>query len=254
MKKKDLIYTISSYVTMTLSIVLGLLFIMQVIRIYDANNTPMFSRELVGKYILQILPCIILFVLSVIFIGVYAVIRNISIRNNVKPTNKDKFDNMMRLINKEDIKDNKLLKRETILRKVMIIGNIVVASISLLICLYYLLFVKKFELLEEISPQVVDAFVHFLPWIGISLVYSLINIYVCDFSYARSIEILKQIDCKKNKVTYTPSKYESIILWSVRGVIVVLAIVLIVVGATKNGYQSVFDKAANLCTECVGLG
>ena len=138
MKKKDLIYTITNYETMSLSIILGLLFIMQVIRIYDPNVYPMYTRELVGKYLLQILPCIILFVLAVIFGGVYAVIKNISTKNNVKITNKDKFDNLMRLINKEDVKDNALLKKENILRMVMIIGNIVIASAALLICLYYL--------------------------------------------------------------------------------------------------------------------
>lgn len=254
MKKKDLIYTITSYVTMSLSIILGLLFIMQVIRIYDPNVYPMYTRELVGKYLLQILPCIILFVLAVIFGGVYAVIKNISVKNNVKITNKDKFDNLMRLINKDNVKDNALLKRENILRMVMTIGNIVIASAALLICLYYLFFVKKFDVLKPISPQIIDCFVHFTPWLGITLVYSLINIYVCDFSYARSIEILKQIECQKSKKEYVAPKYEKIIVWSLRGLFITLAIVFIIVGVVNNGHESVYAKAANLCTECVGLG
>lgn len=39
-----------------------------------------------------------------------------------------------------------------------------------------------------------------------------------------------------------------------RGVLLVLALGLIVLGVLNGGLRDVFIKAANLCTECIGLG
>lgn len=36
--------------------------------------------------------------------------------------------------------------------------------------------------------------------------------------------------------------------------LLILALVLIVLGVLNGGLRDVFVKAANLCTECIGLG
>ena len=39
-----------------------------------------------------------------------------------------------------------------------------------------------------------------------------------------------------------------------RGGLLILALALIVLGVLNGGLRDVFVKAANLCTECIGLG
>ncbi|MCH5155728.1 MAG: hypothetical protein J1F69_03895 [Clostridiales bacterium] len=43
-------------------------------------------------------------------------------------------------------------------------------------------------------------------------------------------------------------------IWSVRGVIFVIAVVFIVLGIVNGGANDVLIKAINICTECIGLG
>ena len=88
MKKKDYLYIVTTYCALTLSILLGLGFIFQAIRIYDKDNLPMYSKDIVSTYLLQLLPLIIIFILIVIFLGVYVVIKNISNKQFVKIFNK----------------------------------------------------------------------------------------------------------------------------------------------------------------------
>lgn len=45
-----------------------------------------------------------------------------------------------------------------------------------------------------------------------------------------------------------------ITVWAVRGVIAVIGIVFIIVGALNGGAHDVLIKAINICTECIGLG
>ena len=40
----------------------------------------------------------------------------------------------------------------------------------------------------------------------------------------------------------------------IRGMMLVLALLLIALGAVNGGARDVFVKAANICTECIGLG
>ena len=49
-------------------------------------------------------------------------------------------------------------------------------------------------------------------------------------------------------------KKQLIILWSVRGAILMLAVVFIIVGIVNGGMADVLGKAVRICTECIGLG
>ncbi len=44
------------------------------------------------------------------------------------------------------------------------------------------------------------------------------------------------------------------VLWTVRGVILVAAVVFIVLGVLNNGMYDVLGKAKQICSECIGLG
>ena len=57
--KKESIYKIIKYVTAFFSIIMIICFIIQLARVYFGDLSPMYSRDIVGKYLLQILPIII---------------------------------------------------------------------------------------------------------------------------------------------------------------------------------------------------
>jgi hypothetical protein len=54
------------------------------------------------------------------------------------------------------------------------------------------------------------------------------------------------------KAKYT--KDRKVGLWIVRGVLLAAGIALIVVGIVNGGMADVFEKARNICTQCIGLG
>ena len=45
-----------------------------------------------------------------------------------------------------------------------------------------------------------------------------------------------------------------IAIWIIRGIVLVVAVVFIIVGALNGGARDVMIKAINICTECIGLG
>lgn len=254
MKKKEFIYIIGTYSTLTISILLGLGFIFQVIRIYDKNNLPMYSKEIVSRYLLQLLPLIITFIILVIFMGIYVVIRGISKRENIKIFNKERYLSMISHYDLKQLLKDKSFKNEYVLRLVLKIINYVICSLCLAICLIYMFSNNHLDSMEAPTPQIIDLMIHFLPWIGISLISGLICIYVNDYSYLRSINLIKKIDCVKQKKKYTPCKYEKYLLHGSQVFFIVLSITLIIIGIINNEVQDVYNKAANICTECIGLG
>ena len=72
------------------TILMGILFIMQVLRIYYGNKAT-FTREICSEYILQILPVILIWVLLVIGSYVYCSMNNYKEKEVAKLTNKSKF-------------------------------------------------------------------------------------------------------------------------------------------------------------------
>ncbi len=78
-------------------------------------------------------------------------------------------------------------------------------------------------------------------------------------SYERETTIVKRAIAKKavarkEKNVICNRKREAIILWSVRGVILAVAVVFIVLGVQNGGMADVLGKAIRICTECIGLG
>ena len=254
MKKRDYIYIVTTYCALTISILLGLGFIFQAIRIYDKDNLPMYSKDIVSTYLLQLLPLIIIFILIVIFLGVYVVIKNISNKQFVKIFNKERYQTIIKNYDFKQLLENKDFKKEHILRLIIKIINYVICGSCLLICLIYMFTNNHLNSMEAPTPQIIDLFVHFLPWIGISLISGLICIYVNDYSYLRSINNIKKLEIEKQNKKYVPCKYEKYILIGTQIFFVCLSITLIIVGIFNKEVQDVYNKAANICTECIGLG
>lgn len=250
-EKKEKVYRISTYVTSFLAVVTGILFFIQLIRIYNGDATPLYNRELVGKYLLEILPSIILFVLAVLFSGVFMTLNIVSKRKGISTSNEDRFSLLTRRVALP--KDNKDLNKEKKLRLAVRASLIALVGVCLIFCFIYVVLPSTIDGLKDPTKQVIDILIHFSPFIVISLVSGVLESFVRETSFKRSISILQGImkDLPKgNKVQEKSIKH----IWLIRGVIFGIAVGLIIYGIVSNEVIDVINKATNICSECIGLG
>lgn len=84
-------------------------------------------------------------------------------------------------------------------------------------------------------------------------------------SFVRSVSLRRELTLVKEVVKTAPapatsresepvSARETVIFWSVRGVVFAAAVALIVLGITGGGMTDVLENAIKICTSCIGLG
>ena len=239
------------------TVLMGIVFIIQLLRIYFGNN-KIFTREICVEYIVQILPVIILWILIILGSGIYYTIKNNPQKNIGKITNVYKLNLMKTYISDDDqTEEIELLKKEN--KKVLIskIVNIVILVICSFMGLCYLFNKEHFDSSGSLTEQAIQMGICLSPWVIISFI-SLIGASLYEEVSARkSIDLIKVIlKTKKNerkKVLKDYQKEENIKL-ILRISVFVIAVVLIIVGALNGQADSVLEKAINICTECIGLG
>lgn len=194
-----------------ITILLGALFILQTIRL---NNN--FSKQLIGRVLLQILPIIILWVVVFVF-SLFT--RGENVKSHVKP----------RYIGKKISKKSYLILSIAYFLTVLVCAFFTVA---------YLVQSKHFTV--EFNETMLSFFYYLLPFAGIAFVFTLIRSF---FVPTEEINLVK-IDQKK----------KLLIINICRVVLLTTTIVLIVVGLVNNQSESVLTKAISICLECVGIG
>lgn len=236
------------------TILMGILFIVQVLRIYIGNDKE-FNGDICGKYLLQILPVIIIWVLLITFSAYY--FKSNEKEKGVKITNVAKLKILENICPKysEELKEEYvILKKENKKRKISWIINIVIVAICSLMGLMYLLNKKHFDFSIDDNAQMIKLFIHLFPWVVISLISSIITTLYNERSAYKSAEIIKSLIKQKgkNKVQTKKNNNDKIILIA-RIAIVCIALTLIIHGALTGGASKVLEKAIAICTECIGL-
>lgn len=257
MNKNKLTNKIFLLIVSIQTILMGILFIIQVLRIYYGNSGT-FTREICKEYILQILPVIIIWILLIIGSAVYFNINNYTIKDTAILTQASKLENLERLCPdySEDLEEEyTLLNSEKKNRKIAWIINIAILAICSIMGLGYLLNVKHFESTGNLMDQAIKMGIHLLPWVIISFISSVIYILYVENSSRKSIEIIKIImKAKGRKSLNNIKRTNKTIKLIARISILVIAGVLIIDGINNGGAADVFYKAINICTECIGLG
>lgn len=113
----------------------------------------------------------------------------------------------------------------------------------------------KYLINQSIIPAVIFTFI----WCIFSLIFCLGLSIITRISQKSEIAYLKEAislgaAAPQRNENSAKIKKETIIMWSVRGVILTLAIIFIAVGIFNGGMADVLGKAIRLCTECIGLG
>ncbi len=266
-KDKNKIITKIILITNTsLAILMGVLFLIQICRIYFGAkpNEVMFTRELSLKYIKQILFIVILWIIGIIVGFIYSLYHTISLKNNVYPSNFTKLKNLERIMQDEDINEIELkdeyayLKNETKKRKIVWWINIGVLCVCCICSLIYICNINNFRYTDGVNPtkQVTSMVLYLLPWIILSFSSLLLCKIYEERSSKNSLEIIKKVIKIKGKkeYIYKENKQKKMAMNITSIVIGVVAVIFIIVGALNGGAESVMQKAINICTECIGLG
>lgn len=248
------------------TVLMGLLFIIQICRIYfaDPNGRP-YSREICGQYLGQILVVIIIWILLIIASGIYFIITSKDKKIFAKTSNITKLKIL--LLNAPDFtnenlnKEYELIKKEEKKRLIYKIVNISILIICSVMGLCYLLNVKHFDtnvIGENVSVtnQIVDMTFYLLPWVIISFASFIIFTILEEISAKNSIELIKLVikTAGKKVIEYQEDKRKKLAINIARGVIITIAVIFIIVGINNGGAKDVLRKAINICTECIGLG
>jgi len=243
---------------------MGILFIIQVLRIYIGNEGT-FTREICKDYINQILPAIIIWILLIIVSFINSYIKD---TKGSKKEKISKISNITKLHNLENIcpsfnsnldseykllKEYKYLEKEKKNRKIGFIITTVIIVICSLMSLGYLINPNHFDSTGDVTKQIGSMSIYLLPWVIISFgALTCYSVYE-EVSAKKSIEVIKTIIKNNGKETK-----EKIIMKSnklvFQVVILVIALGLIVIGLINDGDLSVLQKAITICNECIGLG
>ena len=253
MKNKKILDKLFLIIVSILTILMGIVFILQVLRIYYGNNKT-FTREICGMYLIQMLPILIIWIVTVIASFVYFIINNNPKKEFAKITFAYKLKNL-EVMCPEVEEEFGLINKEKKKIKVVKIINIVIISICSIMSLGYLLNVKHFDSQGDLTKQAIDMGIHLLPWVIIGF-GSMIGTTIYEEVISKKIiELIKQVikNNGRKEIVKQQNKNKKAINIT-RGVLISLSIVLIVVGIFDGSVEDVLQKAINICTECIGLG
>lgn len=256
MNKSNKLNKVILLVTSFQTIILGIAFIVQILRIYFGNS-KVFTRDICGQYILEILPVIILWILVIIGSFIYFNINDFKYKNISKVSNVTKLANLERIcpmINDEMVSNKlKSIKKKNLIVEIILIIIIVLSS---LMGLGYLLNIKHFDPTGDLFDQAKQMAIHLMPWAIISFGAFIGYSFYIEYSAKASCDILREVIKNNGKVNKEEilSKKKKMIKLICQLCIVVIAVVFIVVGVFNGGAEDTLQKAVNICTECIGLG
>lgn len=256
---KEKVFKIIKYITAVFSFVMFICFIVQLSRIYFSSLKPLYSRDLVIGYLLQILPVIIIHILVIIIAFIFSLLVKEQKDYYVKTTNEAKLKILERRFN-DNCSNNtnyKSLMKIHNKKKIAIVISLLLYLICLIMTSLYLFNPNHFIYNGDINGQIIDMLIHISPWLVIALLTLIIYTYYINYlakiglSYAKSI--LKEEGISKS-IKFKKIAHEKLILNIVRLSIIVIAVTLIIIGVVAGEPQRVYQKAINICTECIGLG
>ena len=249
----------------------GILFVCACCSIYKSGDSP-FSRESISAAFSGIcIPVYITLSLTVINFGVHAAFPKDEEKLNGKRTPKILVEKLAAKVNDNsfsgDISDS--INKERRLRRILGIVRIVLAVLSSVLPLIYLLNPDNFPAESgrynaEISHGILLYIAFLLPLAIYEVVYHI----VVERSYLAEHELLKAVlkefgvsmpecevvDTVIARIARFFNENKKPITLGVRIALVGSAIVFIVAGVINGGMADVLNKAIKICTECIGLG
>lgn len=259
-----------------LTVIVGVLFIIQTWSIFLSAEKSPYTVEIISEKFLQILAPVCLWVLAVIGGGVIGSIypdEKAKCKGYVAP--RRTLERLKGRLSEND-RGMSALKRESMVRKI-VWSACAAACVAAAVAILSILFDNSYEPWFEGEffnghGAAADRLVRITPYIGVCLAACLTAIFTDEYSIKRETAIVKEQlaenakqGIKPVKVEQKPTLWEALCgkfpvlrskWWKLgfQAGFCVLGVTLFVVGIVNGGMMDVFEKARNICTQCIGLG
>ncbi len=261
-QKKKIIYLVYGIVQSLLLLVCGICLICAALHIYDGGEGT-YSRETVTAAIKSIAIPLILCAIAILAGGILTCVlpRDAKkLRGEMPPSAAIK--RMSARVDTESYPENvtSIIKKEHTLRLICVVVAAVVCIAVAVPCCIYLFDLSHFDDIGEgLTEDIVSAMVYVLPASALGLFAVGVAIFSCYDSLKRELTLTKfavKKFPKKDRIAATPKtdNRRELVLWLIRGGVLLVAVVFIVLGIFNDGMNDVLQKAIRICTECIGLG
>ena len=178
---------------------------------------------------------------------------------NAKPkAEKDYKALIERLSAKKDISSNEIVFNMIITerkkRKIERIAFLGILAITSFVFLFYALNPDNYANGAEITGSVITLMSALTPLLLIDFSASVLIAYRAEASFARELELIKQLPNAKNisEKQVVESSPRKIVI--IKLSLILISAIIIVSAYFCGGAADVLTKAINICTECIGLG
>ena len=275
-KSLQLMKRILSITFTVVTVILGVLFVVQALTIYNAgkNTTEMYTREIVGSKLAELALPIILWIVLAITTFVIGIIAPQELH---KKKNIDVTKVLYRLKRRVPEKKDGMTKYYELIRKeerMLLYVRIAIFCVTFGVIIYGIAYLVNDSNFPHNNPTVemLKMVKYIFPFVCIVFILMIGFLWLEVFSAKRQMPAVKEIvkgekekeqkepHGKMQKIVFrVQRKICSIVSTNVyteilRATLGVVAITFIILGIVNGGMDTVFQKAIAICTECIGLG
>ena len=261
-KQVELIKKIYSITIIVLTVLLGVLFIIQALDIYlvGLETGEMYTPDNIWAHFKNVAIPLIIWILGLIFGYILHIISPSKEKFNHKIESKDLVEKMSTALPDEIIGCEEELKVIESERKHRLIAWIITISIVVISSILSVIFLVNPEIykFEDSFKETGEKFLAILPWLilifGSLIVVKTFETYSYKNELASIRKILSNSSNKKPVQIIRPTGPSEKIIMTTRVALLLIAIVFIVHGIINGGAYDVFKKATAICMECIGMG
>ena len=261
-KKKEYIHNIYNISIITLSIIVGIIFILCAYSIYykglelrvDDPNYQIFNEEIIRKYLIIAFIPFILWILVIVGGVVISKYIPLNIKKKIKIDEIEVYKKLKKKIpsyNENYVSEYKIIKKERMFRKLALS---IVSIISLLCMIMPARFLFNKENFAENKVSEAKAMLfNVFPWILLVFILYAVFLVLHTKSIKKETTQIKEI-LKTYKETIIKDEKEHTLTINITRIgVLVIGITFVILGIINGNVNDVLQKAINICTECIGL-
>ncbi len=242
------------------------LFIAQVLIVYNSGAEQLFTREIVGEKLLEILAPCVLWILAIIGgLVVWNIHPDEEEKLHAEKDSKKTLKSLQSRLPDTLAEESQTLveqsKKWGMYRLIAWLTYAAVCLAGVIVCTVYMVNPAHFKA-DNINGEVTAAVLTVLPW-TIGAYCCALGVFVFEnHALQQQLALMKKAvaanakNLKKavEQTQKTPLFENKKVVFGVRIGLIAVGITLFVIGIFNGGLNDVLVKAINICTECIGLG
>ncbi len=254
-KNLKIIRAVCGIILSVFTLVIAALFLMQVLDIYSSGADNPFTRENVESHLSAISLPVWLWVGATVAVGIFNLIYPSQEKAKNTVNSKMAFNRVCGEIDPTINEFTPLKQRKTMIF-IFKIATVGICLLGVIFTVIYISNVNNFST-KNLNGEVIAMIAKLLPFLFAAFacalalaIYEAVSAKKLMGIAKEGAKISKSNGYKKTEKTTKNSK----IIFIVRIAIGVVAVAFIIIGIVNGGAYDVFQKAINICTECIGLG